>query len=632
MGSALKLFKILIHVALAFLGIVIVFLTVYLLGWELLETPFKGNELTFVTTMADWVDRWLFQGVQWYPAHGGGVSVTQSTQIEVYYVISFLHRFTGLSLIQTTKLLSFLLIFLVSLEIYFLVWWRFKSQTMAFLAAFFFPLSQAAWIEITYLGVLALPFSVLFILPAFFLFDLYLRERKAKIFVLVVFTFGLIFLAHIIIAELVTGILLVWALLFPYVFSAKNKWESLKFGLLAWFKTVFLGSLLISFWFLPFLHYVGIVGRNLISFKTLGQVNYVTLPFLLGFGDAWGGKSELALFFALPVLIFAFLGFLVAIFKKDKLVILLSFLAILFLIYPSLPYFVPQFVQVFFMNIVEQSYERAFAIPLVILPILASYGLFQGSKLILFPLKGSIGVVLVSFLAIFLAGLGIVVFRHVPPPPPEAVPCYFGYGPWFYSETVNDYCRFWDKLKNFRLSLGEERLPFDEKMQAILEKTGIDSQSRLDISPLHGSLVMALPLYSQASTVNIQLNIASLNKILWGYQVGSFYVRHDFGGPREVASLASWFGIEHLVLSSADPLEKYTADYWKEVVDEKGLIIKKFKGPAGMVTLSSQPKILVLGKFKNRAYEQFFRLANAGAYPYGKAMFVEGKDSGQIDD
>lgn len=622
-----KIYSKILKALLVLVSVIFIFLVCYLFGWELLQAPFTGNEFTFVIAMSKWVDAHLFQGIQWYPFHGGGGSVTQATQIGVYYWITLLHRLTGLSLGQATRLTAFLLIFLVSCEIYLFVWWKFKSQSMALLASFFFPLSQAAWVEVLHAGILAQPSSVLFILPTIFLFDLFLRERKIKVFVLTVFSFGLCFFAHILTTELMVGVLFVWALVFPFLFSFQKKWDNLKFSLSSWLLVTFLGSLLVSFWILPFWRYQSVVSRNLIPFKAIEQIGYITFPYVLGFGDAWGGRSNIDVSFALPVLIFACLGILMAIIRKDKLVILLSLFSVGFLLYLGLPFLAPWFVKIFFMDLVSQTYERAFVFPVVLIPILASYGLVQISRQALFWIRGTVKVFFVSLLAIFLAILGLVFLEHVPP---NAVPCYFGLGPWF--GTRIDYCNFLAKLKDIKFVFGEDTLPFESGVKYILEKTGVGAKNRLDISPLNGGLVMAWPLYSESSTVNLQLNTASLNNIFWGYQVGAFYQKHEFGSAQEVANLSSWFGIEYLVLDPSSPIEKYTDQYWQDVVDDRSLIIKRFKGPAGMTTLSSSPKILVLGNFKNRAYEQFFRLAAAGAYPYGKAIFVEGKDSGRIDD
>lgn len=621
-----KIIKVSFKLMFVLAAMIVLFLVVYLFGWDLLEAPFTGNEFTFVIAMSEWIDKWLFQGIQWYPFHGGGGSVTQATQIGVYYWISLLHRLTGFTLGQATRSTAFLIVFLVSCEIYFFVWWKFRSQLMALLASLFFPLSQATWVEILHAGILAQPSSLLFILPTIFLFDSFLCERKTKIFVLTVFSFSLCFFTHILTTELMVGILFVWALLFPFLFVKEGRWKSLKISLLSWFGVVLLGSLLVSFWILPFWRYQSIVNRNLTPFKAIEQVGYITLPYVLGFGDAWGGKSNIDVSFALPILIFAFLGVLMAIIRKDKLVALLSLFSVGFLFYLGLPFLAPWFVKVFFMDFVSQTYERAFVFSAVLLPILAAYGLVQLSRGVFFWFKGAPKTFLASILTIFLAILGLVFLRHVPP---ETVPCYFGLGPSL--GTRVDYCHFLAKLKKIKFSLGEDNLPFEPGIEYILAKTGVGAKDRLELSPLNGGLVMAWPLYSESSTINLQLNTASLNNIFWGYQVGAFYQKHEFGTPDEVSNLASWFGIEYLVLDPTIPLEKYPDWYWQNVAEENGMIIKKFKGPAGMVTLSSQPKILILGKFSNRAYEQFFRLANAGAYPYGKAIFVEGRDDGRID-
>lgn len=607
-----------LNILLTTIGLSVIFLTVYIFGWGILEMPFLGNEFTFVISMTDWINHWLFQGIQWYPIHGAGGIITQATHIGVYYWIAFLHRLSGLTIGQSLRIVAFAIIFLTSVEIYFFVWWKFKSQIMAIIAGLFFPLSEATWYQISYVGILGQPSSWIFILPTIFSFDYYLQNNRPRNLALASICFGLTLFFHLLTAQMMAIILFFWAI----IFGIKN----IKLAMTSYFKTIILGTLLISFWVFPYLRYIQIVARNLIPFYAIEQIPYVTLPRMMGLGDIWGGESSGNVVFAPIVLIFAVIGMIIGLIKKDRIISIFSLITISFMVASGLPFYAPSLVKILLMNVFSSMYERLFIVPAVLLPILAAFGIQRLVTSILPLPYNRLKNIAIGILSIIITCAGLLFIEQKTPSSPI---CYRGYGPLV--GTSIDYCNLMSKLSKFNFNLGNDDINGGSKIKYILQTTGVGSQNRLEVSPLNGGLVMAWPIFSSASTVNLQLNTASLNNIFWGYQVGSFYGRHEFGSPAEIASLASWFGIEDIVLGKSEPVEKYTDEYWQDLGGSEDFIIKKFKGPAGMVTLTSKPRILVMGKFANRAYEQFFRLANAGAYPYGKAMFIEGRDDGRID-
>ncbi len=610
---------------------IIILVICYLFGWELLEGYLKGNDIGFYLGVVEWFDRHFLSMPQWYPFAGGGVSLVQATQLGSYHLPVIVSKLSLLTLDQSLRVVEFSSIFLVGLELYFFVWYFFKNQTMAILAGIFFLLSQAVWSVVIDIGMLPQSASLIFVLPAFAFLELFFEKKRGFWLALTILSFGLAVFTHLITGALLIEGLLLYGVLRAFLLSQKRIFFTCLGNLFWVIVAITLGFSLFAFWFLPFLRYLSIASRNTVVTYAFEQIDYINLVHLFGFGQKMGGWEN---FFALPVAILAFLGIILGLVKGNRRIIIFGIISVIFLLYSALPGLVPGLVKMAMASFITGTYYRAFLLPMIIMPILAAWGCSSLAQIILSPLKKTIVArIFLPILTLTIALSAILIFAKAPSY--YDTPCYRGLGPGI-SEV--DYCHFWGKIIQIK-KISLKGTPWDESTSALSQKLNLSERERVDISPNLGPIIMNWPRFSSSSVVGLYAVWAGINNIFTGYFGGAFYGKNqDFGTAEEVASLASWFGVDKVVLrSSVDPQERFTQDFWQKDLDlnQEGLIdmlVLANKNPSGLLILSSQPKILVLGKFKNRAYEQFFRLANAGAYPYGKAMFVEGKDSGQIDD
>ncbi|MFH0864274.1 MAG: 6-pyruvoyl-tetrahydropterin synthase-related protein [Candidatus Gottesmanbacteria bacterium] len=607
----------------------------YLFGWPLLEGSLKGNDIGFYLSIADWVSKNLPSVPQWYPFVGGGVSILQATQIGAYITTAIVSLLSSLTLIQSIRVIELASIVIISLELYFFVWYFFKNQVAALIAGIFFPLSQAVWSLVMEIGMVPQILSLIFVLPLFAFFELFLERKRGYYLCLSVISFALAVFNH-----LITGALLVETLFLYSLFrTIVNFRKPIKFQLIFNFSSALiitiLGFILLSFWLIPYVRYLSIASRNTVASPSFEQLGYINLIHLFGFDTSIDPKLPNIMweaFLALPVLVLAGLGIILAFLKKQKQLIIISLISIFFLLYSALPGLEPSLVKLFMISFVTATYQRAFLIPMILLPILAAWACVAIAQVIVFPIRRLTISKIVSPLLIIMVAGGAIYFLARSPSYYDTK-CYFGLGAGNVKEI--DYCNLLQKLNNIN-PISNLGTPWDQVTSHIAQGINDNGNNRIDLSPRLGPVIMNWTRYSKTPIVSLYAFWAGINNIFTGYYTGSLYGKElDFSTPEDVRNVTSWFGIEKiLLLNNTDSEDRFSSDYWQTGGNMEDNMIKilNFKNPTGPLTVSSKPKILFIGKFKNRAYEQFFRLACAGAYPYGKAMFIEGKDSGRIDD
>jgi len=523
----MKTFSLFLKILLALASIFAVLALCYLLGWPVLEGYLKGNDIGFYLSNTDWLSRYLPFAPQWYPLAGGGVSLLQSMQMGAYWLSTIVSKVSSLSLGQTIRLIEFTSIFIVSLELYFIVWYFFKNQTTALLAALFFPLSQAVWSFVLDIGMLPQTTSFIFVLPAFLFFDLFLDKKQGRFLVLTVFSFSLAFLTH-----LITGVLLVEgfilygffrAFLLPKKAILKEVWSNLFWAVLI----VILGMTLISFWVLPYLRYLSIASRNIVATLAFEQIGYVNLTHLFGFDKVIDPQEPNIMweaFFALPVVILAFASLVLAVVKarrrkENRRVLLFGALFVTFLVYSALPGLAPSLAKLVMAPFVTVSYSRAFLVPMIIMPLLAAWACQALSKIILAPLRkfSRVTKLFLPILTLIVAFIFVLVFARAPSYYNQ--PCYQGLG----MGTLDiDYCHPFGKLGQSK-EISVEGTPWDELASTLAQKLNLSEKQRIDISPNWGPIIMNWPRFSSSSMVGLYSFVAGINNIFTGYFGGALW-------------------------------------------------------------------------------------------------------------
>lgn len=661
------------------LATVMIFVLSYILGHAFLEGYLGGNDMPHHLTTIAFFDKWFPQIPGWFPFQGGGVDLQLYSYEGAQLWVIFISRLLHLDIIRATLLVSFLTVPLTALGIYLFVWSKFRNQTVALISGIFFILLPTSWINITHGGLLGQQLGVMFLPYALLLADLYLfsvvskQQMKAILSLfafaitglLIAFTHGLTY------AILLAAVGLMYffhALIFPFPSSSRIK--SLMIALVALFKLAGVSLLMTALPLLDIQNITKAADREGLSNPAAHDLPFMTINTLFGiYEEALMKKfdtlNHLAFFPIYFVYLFA-LGTVMSIIRRHK-VLVLAIIAIIALVYSTIPFYVPPlaalFVSFFFYAV------RAVILPFILLPIVAAFGVYLLAETVFFTpfwvvekithIKVSIfkplGILVVSVVVLVITPLYIINTRHLQNQTTMG-DIYRGYGPF----GCVCFDTFWEQKPNktydwtiaglvnilqdnlFPIKLEGKPPLLSLSLQEYMKKLGATQFDRIDISPYHGQLVENLNIMTDVPQLSLYSYNLSLFHSNWGFQQGSFYSK-KFGSPESLAELANWMGLKYVFLHpTIDPIEKYQNENWKEqpplnieaVQSDAGPYARVFENLSnpGLATWSNKPVILVLGNFEKRPYEQIFRLAVNGIVSAKDAMLVEGKESGKIDD
>ncbi|MBI4100150.1 hypothetical protein HY439_00200 [Candidatus Microgenomates bacterium] len=662
-----KLLSVFINLTGFFFGTVIIFLIVYLFGWDLLPDYLVGNDIGVAQTAALWFDRFFPNIPQWFPLHGSGVQLSQGV-IGAPIITVLTSRLFNITIVQSMHLWEFLSVYLTALGIFIFMRVRFKSWMAAILAGVFYPLSNASWAWLAEIGLYAHSLAFIFFPPVILFFDLLLAEsfgqRRPRRIILWFFSSSLL-ASFAVLTHFLAGTVL-FATIFSYgviysIFAGGKKIKNLSHGLALPILVIFVAVLLAGFWLFPYWRYTYIASRNLLAYWSFEQVPYTTLGALFGVSglDSLSQNNSMwYVFFSRPVWALAILGAIFA-FRPasfastqnkqqegqknsqrstvNKTAVAVSFVSIFFVFYAIAPGVTPWLVKsllIFWRDI----YVRGLVPVIILLPVLAAWGcLASGQWLAKFIPRVNLTPVFTLLIAILF-----IFFLKGGPPNIEQADCYQGFGRWW--RTKVDYCNFWERLNKIDLSLGSWGAPYEGLARNIADKLELSEQTPIDISPKRGELIATWSNVSNAPILPLYWYAMALNWKFLGFQEGVFYDRESVEPPETIPQLASWFGIKYVILhkttdkeiiakNKTDPFEKYENKNWEQVLDEpdKSLEVVRSKNFPGVVTWTNRPTFLVIGNLKKQSYEQVFRKAVSGAIPYETALLVEGRDDGRLD-
>ena len=636
----------------------------YLLGHPILEGAIVGNDSAYALSIISWINQWFPELPNWYPLQGAGASSIVQYPYASHYLVVIAHRLLGLSIFEAFRVAQILSIVLTAWGVYLLVWAKIRSQTAALIAGIFYPLSFAVWSWVTDVGLFAQAFSMIYFVPTLLLFDLYVlqgRNRSDRSYKLrwLTFSAAAVLFAAMFLTHGSTGLVFAMTVLayvaLSEILTATDDSRVRRLGT-SLLKTAFglgTGLLLVAFWIIPYLRLSQLANREGVAGEfALHQIPYLDLLAMVGLGPAPQEWIMWALGFASTVAIFAAVGAVLGV-RKNRTVAVWAILAFSFALFTAMPGIWIGLVATF-QKLWGYLYVRALIPTMIFLPALAGYGVVELSRrVVMLPgqvvrtlrsgrpeggSKDGLGRLLqsaiVAVLAISVAYVGFIFLRRSP----ADNEFYPGYGPMHgVGESVLEFSGSQISLArtpSFTISpTGYEAA--DQIMPSIEQSLGLSSGPRIDVSPYLGGFLQILPLYTEASTINIYAYGASLIHAMWGYQQGAFF-SDEFGSPHEIDELARWLGIEYVFLNTvSDPLYKYDAKRWPIVTLPPETLsdsfqVRRFAESTGMASVLSGPTVLVIGGVEHGAYEQVFKVLNSGALNYREGIAIEG--SHYIDD
>jgi hypothetical protein len=644
-----------------FLGAVAVLALSYFLGHQLLEGIMMGSDTTFVISYLKYFDQFFPRIPFWFPLQGAGQSIVASYYVLPYYITIIIERLSDLSLIQSFRLFEFLTVPLVALEIYFYIWIRLRSQTAALIGALLYPLSSASWAWMTHGGFFAVSASLIFIVPAFLFFDLYLescifKDYSVKLkrlwLLLASLFFGIALVSHLSVGASLLLTFFIYALIRPQLAPREGKRIGSVFeGIKALVIVVFFGFLVSSFLFYPQRHYLGFANRNFIPVYG-PDVPQIYPKAFLGFeaypGDFDSIYQPMFLFQAMTLL--GILGTIIALFRRHFFAAI-GIIAFLLVGYASVSRLISSW-GFFFPTLMLPTNIRVVMISFIFMPIMAAYGAWNAAFIpfeILFKVLNYIKVrwifikdiifrSIASILALAFVFYVIFSLRLVQnrPATKENEFAYQGIGPlglhisfcqfpfWGLNELpLGTTCA--DLAPGYVISdIGRDALS-ETNFDKLAKDLDFNQFTRVDVSSHLGLITASLGQHSLVSNIATSHGPGSLIYPMWGYQVANFYLND--GSAKVVDELAKWFGLQYIFLHpDIDPLERYPKTDWPNVGNVGIAEVRRFEKATSMATLELKPQILVIGTPKKGAYERIFKIATAGGIDYENAILVEGKE------
>ena len=155
---------------------------------------------------------------------------------------------------------------------------------------------------------------------------------------------------------------------------------------------------------------------------------------------------------------------------------------------------------------------------------------------------------------------------------------------------------------------------------------------RYDLSGFTGGNIMATPLVTQNSQIQLYINTLSLIYNSWNYQSQVMYSNlAATQKPGVLTELGKWFGLNYVYLkgSTLEPSKYWQTDQnWQKIFTNETLGgWEKFQTPVSLVSWDTRPKVLVITDTSRGLYDQTFRFATWGALPYDNFNLIIGKKS-----
>jgi len=153
---------------------------------------------------------------------------------------------------------------------------------------------------------------------------------------------------------------------------------------------------------------------------------------------------------------------------------------------------------------------------------------------------------------------------------------------------------------------------------------------RADVSPRLGSVLKALPLTSDARTMNLYTFTLSLLHLSWSDEQQALFLENAYGvAGASVDEMSAWFGLDRVAFDARDPglppedPARFRAAGWK-VTDAGEVTLADASRQRMLAAFRARGVLLHIGQTKNETYRNTYRLASAGALPFEDGWLVQG--------
>lgn len=635
------IFKVFYFLAAAFL----IFVVSYFFGFPFLQKLY-GNDTPNTLTLIYWFNRFFPKIPLWFPLQGGGVSFVQGYPLFVHYLVILIHRIFNLSLPAAFQILGFLSLPTAAIGLYLFVWKLTKSQTAALATGIFYLLSPITYVWLFDWGFYIESVAYIFVFPSLIFIQLFLENhflegwsKKASAYLVS----AILFLCFTFFAHLYTfaSVLLISTFLgfFFYLFRGEKRWAFK--SLLIHFCLLLAVVSVLSFWLINLISYNRASGgfhaplsrEDFVLNYTIYPGAYFNLEKIPLEDPRYSGRNvSLAVVVWVLALVGAALSILFS--KKTLALSFLLGLVLLALFFPVILWiasFIP-FVTFF------TSWRSFVAISRFLFPILAGAGVYflgLGIAKLLFIwdkkerfkfLKLSLAAIfaLIIFLTSTLALARVGMGEHKARWGPEEIDFRNVFDrQHLETKEVKEPVAQVLNLENWpKPKLVTEFEPTELAKKII--KTIPEKESRIDLTPYYGGVVMQLNIVSDLSQVNLYAPALSLLGPYWSYQQQVFY--GTLGSQAALNNLAKYFGTNYVVLCpELDNVVKYKNNLdWEEVTAD----IWKHKEKMKLFSFyEKKPIAFLIGDEKKRAFEPFFRIANEGVLNFDQAILVQGREN-----
>lgn len=653
------LLSLLFKIAIFVLAVFVVFLTVYLFFYKLFSEGLVGNDMRLAYSYAYFYDYYFPKIPIWYPMVGGGTSLTLGYPILTSLITVVIKRLFELNLVQAIVGFSFASFILSGIFLYLFCAFRLKNKTVGIIAAVSFYLSHIMWGWYVTAGFFAFSASFFFVPLVFLLFDYFLEKLEKKEgltkrgrlgFLFLVFSFSLSFMFHPSI-----GIILLTGLFFyligKLIVVKASFWDKIKISFFSYILPIGTSFALISFWLLPFYYFSGFANREGFLTVTPSSIAYYNFDQMFGLLP-WDAKNMSGMVaFNRGVSILAGFGIILSLLRNFRKSFPLLFITLLPLLYIT-PILGNSILPLKSYLDVRGNILLAFFIP-----VLAGFGAYYVPQILFSWLTGLIKKIKIQFaqnlflsltslfisaLAFFITWQVVAHFPNLPKTRASFLPNgtaylsgnavgYSGWGPVLSGiSPLPEFSKWPELFKNTRFEAKYQPETDYNALPKDLISFDLSKTPRVFFSPRLGQVNQGLGSVSFASNIESYTYQLSLIHGFWGFSQARIF--SGLGSPDEVNEWSKWYGLKYAaLLKENDSLKPFQKADWKDAGDYKlgQGAIKLLKSPFdfSLISTSNKPRILVIGKYKFRPYEQIFKQAVMGIIPYDEAMLLEGKDS-----
>lgn len=647
------------------LATIVTSMLAYFLGHVILDGPVQGSDNLLHLGYITWLDQYFPHVPHWYPVQGGGESLLHGYPILAHLSVVVLHRLTGLSILQTFRIVAFFTFPLAALGIYIFCWSTFRRQTIGLVAAVLYLLAPVSWTWMVNWGFFPQQVAFVFLPLILTAFERTLRYQLEGIpggrgrlwFVLLVVLLVLGGLTHMIVgAAAAIGIVLI-ASFTVLTTPREGRMAAARGGMKIVLLMALVAGFIVAAYFVPFYSYGRVANREGLNTPPVEQLH--RLPVLEFFGLKAINPLEVLTRMQFPFffVVSALIGLVLAagLIRRSQIEAPRALAIGLSLVVSAIVTLSPAIVAVVLRLAAPLypfiSFRSALLLATVLLPVMAAYGVWMLAwgmfhpKAILAAVRrdqkgaeaglrrvGDLGTSLASLL---VAGVCLIPSGAFAVSQPKSL----AYGPKFV-----DWTNLWGtELVGNERPLAEQLALSSWPTPAISDEEPTIQRSvelgsllpperplRIDISPYQGRLAMDLAAYAGVSQVNSYGFQLDLTHAMWGYQQNVFYSRetpvNEYGNPRTLNGLADWFGTKYVYLRpNEDPIETYQQAGWELVYEQSDLQLWRDPTAPDMASVTTRPVVLLIGKPETDSYMTVFRLANDGMLPYDQALLVEGR-------